>query len=174
MIAILCGCLKESGKEERAVKETIMKYNVLVSEGYRKLSMNPLQEVTTKDVASKLYFHMAALSEGKLQLNSTLKDIAYVKIEFPRQDEAAVETREKWDFSQIRMNTGTTYAEEKDFIYEMGYLLKKENDRWIIQNVNTISGRSTHTVKPWPKSDRDGNGAFAKISSAGGKPAGHP
>lgn len=149
------GCSAEQG-DAGAVKATVMRYNQLIAEGYRQQNMNPLQEVTTKDQALKLYFHMSALGEGKLRMDSSLKNIQFTRILFPKPGEATVETRETWDFTQYDMKTGTKYYEEKDFIYDMGYTLKREGARWLITNVNTIAGTSANTTVPRPKIDRMG------------------
>lgn len=153
---LLSGCSMDSA-DSRAVKGVIKRYNQLLIEGYRTFNMNPLQEVATPEQATKLYYHMAALGEGQLRMDSTLKDIRFVTVAFPKPDEASVDTKEKWDFTHVNIKTGKKIAEEKDFIYEMGYTLKKVNGRWIISNVNTISGTSTHTVIPWPEVNRKGN-----------------
>jgi hypothetical protein len=159
--ALLVLCLALSGcnggsPEEGAVKGTIMRYNQLVSEGYRKADMNRMQEVTTREQAEKLYYHMAALGEVHLRMDSTLKDITFLSIVLSAPDQASAETREIWDFTQQEIKTGKVFAQEKDFVYRMGYLLKKSNGRWMVSNANTIEGKSTNTVVPWPKLDRKG------------------
>jgi hypothetical protein len=136
------------------IKQVVSRYNELLIWGYKNLNMNPLQEVATEEQATKAYYHMSAMGEGKLRMDSTLKTLDFKKLEFQEKDKAVVETREVWDFTHIDINTGKKYAEEKDFIYEMGYLLKKQKDRWIVTNVTTISGQSTNTVIPWPEPER--------------------
>jgi len=154
------------------IENLIRRYNHLVIQGYRNQDMNPLQEVTTEEHARKLYHHMSALGEGKLRMESKLKDLKFKNIDQRSSSEATVETEETWDFAHHRMATNEKYAEEKDFIYRMGYILNKKDGRWIITKVNTISGTSTNTVIPWPQLDRKGN----KVNPAqdGGKPANHP
>ncbi|BBA69239.1 hypothetical protein YM18_0691 [Geobacter sulfurreducens] len=138
------------------VEATIRRYNDLLVQGYRVQNMNPLMEVTTHEHALKLYHHMAALGEGQLRMESKLKRIRFLNIERRGNSEATVETEETWDFTHYRMATNEKYAEEKDFIYRMGYVLNKENGRWLITGVNTISGTSTNNVVPWPVLDRKG------------------
>ena len=171
--AVLTGC-NGGKKDAAAVQAVIKRYDQLLIEGYRSFNMSPMKAVTTKEQAEKLYFHMAALAEGKLRMESTLKSITFKKIDFPKPDEAAVETKEVWDFTHVNIESGKKFAEEKDFIYEMGYILKKQGDRWIITNVNTISGKPTTTVIPWPEIDRKGNMKRSTSGAEGNKPAGHP
>lgn len=167
LASILCafiGCSIGNG-DVQAVKSIIMRYNRLVAEGYRKQNMNPLQEVASKDHALKLYYHMSALGEGKLRMDSTLKDLSFTRLEFPRSGEAIVETKEIWDFTQTDTTTGRKYYEEKDYIYVMGYRLKKNGASWLITSVNTIAGTSVNTTIPRPRVERKVNIAL---------PSGHP
>ncbi|KAF0220980.1 MAG: hypothetical protein FD174_693 [Geobacteraceae bacterium] len=155
IITCVAACSRETG-ESRQVKAVIMRYNQLLVEGYKKLNMNPLQEVTTPEQATKLYYHMSALGEGKLRMDSTMKNIEFRKLEFRNNGEAVAETREIWDFTHLDMNSGKKFYEEKDFIYEMGYELKKEGGRWLITRVTALSGKSTNTTVPWPETKRHG------------------
>ncbi len=155
----------------REVKGVVMRYNQLLSEGYRSMNMNPLQEVATPEQATRLYHHMAALGEGKLKLDSTLKDIQFVNVAYPSRDQATVETRETWDFTHLVIPTGKKYAQEKNFIYVMRYQLKNANGRWVIHAVDAIRDEGGETVIPWPEVKRTTD---APRPPAAGKPAGHP
>lgn len=154
------------------IEHVIRRYNHLLIQGYRNQDMNPMQEVTTEEQARKLYHHMAALGEGRLRMESELKSIVLKKTDLRGSSEATVETEETWDFCHRRIDTNEKFAEEKDFIYRMGYVLNKNDGRWLITRVNTISGTSTNTVIPWPQLDRKGN--RVKASRDGAKPANHP
>lgn len=154
------------------IEHIIRRYNQLVIQGYRNQDMNPMQEVTTEEQARKLYHHMAALGEGQLRMESELKGIIFKKTDLRGSSDATVETEETWDFSHRRIATNEKFAEEKGFIYRMGYVLNKKDGRWMITQVNTISGTSTNTVIPWPQLDRKGN--RVNPSRDGAKPANHP
>lgn len=154
------------------LEHIIRRYNHLVIQGYRNQDMNPMQEVTTEEQARKLYHHMAALGEGQLRMESELKGIIFKKTDLRGNSDATVETEETWDFSHRRIATNEKYAEEKGFIYRMGYVLNKKDGRWMIAQVNTISGTSTNTVIPWPRLDRKGNRVTPSRDNA--KPANHP
>ena len=175
LLLVFAGCPTASSKEAELIKGTIRRYNQLLIEGYKKMNMNPLQEVTTPEQAEKLYFHMAALGEGRLRLDSTLKDISFASIDMSKPGEATVITRETWDFTHVNLNTGGKFAEEKDFIYEMRYTLKSREGRWLITNVSTIGGTSTNTVIPWPEIDRQGRAKGpGHVDTGAAAPAGRP
>lgn len=154
--AILAGCDRQKS-DGSDIEKVIRRYNILLAEGYRTQNMNTLQEVTTREQAVKLYHHMAALGEGRLRLESQLKKMSMKKIERRDPSHAVVETEEVWDFTHYRMDTGEKYAEERDFVYRMGYILQKSDGRWIITEINTIGGASTNCVIPLPVFDRHGN-----------------
>ena len=156
-LMIFLGCFKAESKEVKQIKGTILRYNQLLIDGYKKMNMNPLQEVATQEQAEKLYFHMAAIGEGRLRQDSSLKDVSFVTIDMSKPDEAIVTTKEIWDFTHVNIDTGKKLAEEKDFIYEMKYTLKIRQGRWIITNISTIGGTSTNSVIPWPEKDRQRN-----------------
>lgn len=142
---------------KRQVESVIVRYTQLLSEGYRSLNMNRMAEVTTKEQALKLYHHMSAIGEGKLKMDSSMKDIKFKKIDFPGPDDALVETEERWDFTHYQIDSGKKYAEEKDFIYLMGYTVHRAEGRWTITRVTVINGTSTNTVIPWPEIERVGS-----------------
>ena len=152
------------------IENLIRRYNVLVILGYRNQDMNPIQEVATEEHARRLYHHMSALGEGGLRMESRLKNIRFKKTDLRDNADATVETEETWDFAHYRMATNEKYAEEKDFIYRMGYILHKKEGRWIITEVNTIGGTSTNTVIPWPVPDRKGKPGKQQV---GDIPSGH-
>lgn len=168
LAVMMTGC---SSKKLDAVEieYLVRRYNDLVIQGYRNQNMNPMQEVTTREHALKLYHHMSALGEGRLRMESRLKDIRFKKIEHRDASEAIAETEEIWDFAHYRMDGGEKYAEEKDFIYRVEYVLQKKEGRWVITQVTTISGTSTNPVIPWPAPDRKGN--KAKLPPGRSEPA---
>lgn len=172
LLSVMPLACTDINNDARDMEHVIRRYNQLVIQGYRNQDMNPMQEVTTEEQARKLYHHMAALGEGQLRMESELKGIIFKKTDLRGSSEATVETEETWDFSHRKMATNEKFAEEKGFIYRMGYVLNKKDGRWMITQVNTISGTSTNTVIPWPQLDRKGN--RVNPSRDGAKPANHP
>ncbi len=139
ILSVLLGCAK-SGKEIERVKRVIMTYNHLLAEGYKNMNMNPMQEVATVEHATKLYYHMAALGESNIRMESKLNDIKFKDIKFPEKNKAAVKTSETWDFIHYDTNTGEKKLEEKNFVYELTYELIKEKDKWLVINVMAAEG----------------------------------
>jgi len=136
-ISAACSSSEEVGK----VREVIMRYNQLLVEGYKKMDMNPLQEVATIEQATRLYHHMSALGEGDIRMLSQLKRIEFLEFKFPKKTEAVVRTKEIWDFSHTNINTDEKVYEQKDFIYTLVYKLVKESNRWLVSEVISESDK---------------------------------
>lgn len=154
LLLLFAGCGRDNA-DMLQIKKTITRYNQFLADGYKSLNMNSLQEVATPELATKAYYHMSAIGEGKLRMESALKELTFNKIELRQKDEAVVETREVWDFRHVEMKTGKSYYEEKDFVYEMGYTLKKHAEKWTITHITTISGKTGTTTVPWPEIKRN-------------------
>lgn len=165
VVLLAAGCSQRS-QEVEAVKASVVRYNDLLRDGYQRQNMSWMREVASDEQAQKLYSHMAALGEGNLRLTSALKELQFVRVEFPAEGEATVETRETWDFTHHRIATGEKYAEERGFIYRMSYTLRRKQQRWIIERVDVISGEATTTTIPWPTMDRSGDGQRPGPASA--------
>lgn len=155
-ILLLAGC-GSRGRDVEGVKGTIARYNDLLRDGYQRQNMTWMREVASEEQALKLYHHMSALGEGGLRLSATLEELQFVRVDFPAPGEAAVETREVWDSTHYKIATGEKFAEEKGFVYRMGYALRRHEGRWIVARADVISGETTNTTIPWPELDRAGN-----------------
>ncbi|TAL74746.1 MAG: hypothetical protein EPN88_03685, partial [Bacteroidetes bacterium] len=107
LLTVICvgGCHISTEKDTRQVKDTILRYNYLLAEGYARMNMTPLKEVATEEHALKVYHHMAALGEAKVRMESRLVDIEFSDIQFPRKDFAKVKTKERWNYTHINIDS---------------------------------------------------------------------
>ena len=139
------GCPTSPDPNTQAVKETILRYNQLLAEGYANMNMNPLQEVATADQAGKEYRHMAALGEAKIRMEALLKSIAFSGIVVFRNGTASAVTNEVWDYTHFDVKTRTPVARQKDVVYTLKYELKQENRRWVVASIETINQKESST-----------------------------
>lgn len=124
----------------------VTRYNELLSEGYRRLDMNPMQEVATLAQAASEYIHMSSLAEGGVRLDPTLVSLEIVSVSVETTS-ARVETRETWDYRHYGRNDGKLLLEQKGLVYELVYDLEKQaDDRWLVSDVRAID--ATATVEP--------------------------
>jgi hypothetical protein len=139
------GCPTSPDPNTQAVKETILRYNQLLAEGYANMNMNPLQEVATADQAGKEYRHMAALGETNIRMAAVLKSIEFSGIVVSREGSASAVTNEAWDYTHLNVRTRTPVATQKDIVYILKYELKHENRRWLVASIENIGQKESST-----------------------------
>ena len=136
---VINGCFFGTGKETKEVKDTILRYNQLLAEGYARMNMTPLQEVATLEQATKVYHHMAALGEAKIRMESKLAGIEFLDIQFPGENLAKVKTKEKWNYTHVNINTKMpAQSVVQGLIYNLSYELVKKNGKWLVSSVSVL------------------------------------
>ena len=165
MIAIVAGCQDkttnkaakfprpQSSAAASSAEEShklIVRYNQLLSEGYKTTNMTKLQEVATPELSEKAYYHMAAIGEGKSRMVSELKKIDFVETDCAAQTKCRVVTKEKWDFAYANIATGARSNEVKDYVYDVQYLLENRQRKWVITEI-TATGEERKELPSWGK-----------------------
>ncbi|MDD2851350.1 MAG: hypothetical protein PHY09_05525 [Desulfuromonadaceae bacterium] len=138
------------GTPSEAVHNLIVKYNSLLSEGYKTTNMTKLQEVTSPELAEKAYYHMAAIGEGKNRMMSDLKKIDFVETDCATPAKCRVVTKELWDFAYADIITGARSNEVKDYQYDVQYVLENKQGRWLITEI-TATGEERKELPGWDK-----------------------
>jgi hypothetical protein len=139
------GCPTSPDPNTQAVKDTILRYNQLLADGYANMNMNPLQEVATADQAGKEYRHMAALGETNIRMEALLKSIEFSAVVVSREGTASAVTKEVWGYTHLDVRTRTPVARQKDVVYTLKYELKQENRRWLVASIETIGQNESST-----------------------------
>ncbi len=135
LAAAAVSCTTVDTREAEQVKETVKRYNAQLAQGYATMNMAGLAQVAEDSQTSKVYFHMAALGEGRIRMMSELKDISFRDIRFAAATSASVKTREVWDFRHVNIDTGKVERDEKGFVYQINYHLAKKNGAWWVRDV---------------------------------------
>lgn len=141
-LLVISGCAQ--WKERKNVRDAVVRYNTLLADGYRKLNMGPVNEAATEDIAARAFYHMAALGEARIKMDPALKSITFSRIKL-FSDKAEASTEEKWDYTYINLDTGKPEF-QNSITYEMRYLLKKVNGRWLVAGV--VSGKFKEKKDP--------------------------
>lgn len=156
----LAGCASTSSREAEKVRATVLRYNELLTQGYRSLDMNPLQEAATNLQSEDEYIFMSSLAEGGIRLDATLKDIQFVKVSV-EGTAASAETSETWDYRQYGRADGKLILDQKGLVYHLAWDLERQpNGRWLVSDVRAISATTTTdpsvfgTITPTPPHDR--------------------
>ena len=150
LVVVICiaGCRFGAEKNVPEVKNTILRYNQLLAEGYARMNMTPLQEVATLEQATKVYHHMAALGEAKIRMESKLAGIEFLDIQFPGKDSARVKTKEKWNYVHISIGSKMpAQTVVQGLIYNLSYDLIKKNGKWLVSSVSVVEEPSAPEKK---------------------------
>jgi hypothetical protein len=128
----------------------IVRYNQLLSEGYKTINMTKLQEVATPELAEQAYYHMAAIGEGKSRMVSEFKKIDFLQTDCSAPLKCSVVARERWDFAYADIVTGARSNEVKDYDYDVRYQLEKRQGRWMITEISA-TGEERKELPSWRK-----------------------
>jgi hypothetical protein len=131
-------------------RKLILRYNTLLSNGYKTNNMTQLQEVATQELAQKAYYHMAAIIEGKSRMVSELKRLEVREADCTQPARCRMVTRETWDFAYADQQTGKRSSEVKDYVYDVQYLIEQRQGRWLITEI-TASGEERKELPSWNK-----------------------
>jgi hypothetical protein len=135
----LCGCNVSAEKEVKEIKDTILRYNHLLAEGYSKMNMTPLKEVATEEHALKVYHHMAALGEAKIRMESQLVKIEFSDIQFPKKDFAKIRTQETWNYAHLNIASKMpAQTVVQGLVYKLSYELVKKDGKWFVSSVSIL------------------------------------
>lgn len=156
VLPVLGGCQPKQSPDEASIQRTIERYNQLLTEGYRSLNMNPMQEVATSLQAQDEYIHMSSLAEGGVRLDPALKSMTFQRVSI-ESTSATAETREVWDYRNYSRANGELVSEQKGLVYVLAWDLARQPDgKWLVSDVRAISSTSTSeptvysTVTPTP------------------------
>ncbi len=129
-----------SKTEEKEIKNAIMRYNQLLIKGYKKMDMNVLREVATREHIEKVYLHMAALGEEGKRLEASQKKLVFEKINLIDKKNAEVVTTEIWDYRHIDILKDTVVREERNVVYKLKYrLIKLTYHGWVVQDIKALN-----------------------------------
>jgi hypothetical protein len=135
---------EDTAKEERLIKDTVVLYNSLLADGYRKLSMTALVQAATEERATKAYYHMAALGEARVKMDAKIRDFKFLELKLPSQYTAEVMTEEIWDYSYVNVDTGEQVYDNK-ITYKNRYALTKKTGKWLVYDITV---EESHEEKP--------------------------
>ena len=147
-------CSTVDPREAEQVKATVKRYNSLLAQGYATLNMTGLTQVAEMPQATRVYTHMAALGEGRIRMQSELKDISFMDIRFAANTSASVKTREVWDFRHVNIDTGKVERDEKGFVYRMRYHLAGKDGVWWVRDAAAEESSDTKAPSVVPPSGK--------------------
>ena len=137
---VLASCSQEKKQEvKNPLHEIIIIYNGLLADGYRRQDLNHMVQAATSRRALKAFYHMAALGEGGVKMDSLLKNIEFTGSKELATGKAQVTTRETWDYRYVSNVTGEK-SPLRTINYVVRYTLEKKEERWLVADATILSG----------------------------------
>lgn len=148
--------------DQARVKNTIILYNQLLSNGYRTLNMTALTEAATEERAMEAYYHMSALGEAGVKMEALLNHIDFSAVHFTGDGGASVTTQERWEYKYAGIDKGEDLYENGVF-YRNTYNLIRQNDRWLVADIIIEESKEEKDI-PFPllQLERDGSAVHEK------------
>lgn len=145
----------DNPEEIEKVKMTVMLYDSLLAKGYRSLDMKTLAEAATEERVTKAFYHMAALGESGVKMDSTLQDIKFLDIKVVSPDKAEVITDEKWDYTYINIESDKQVY-DNSVEYKLRYNMVKMDKRWLVEDIKVEYSKENKSEKyiPFQKSSK--------------------
>ena len=138
IVVLLLGCSQAQEEvvdtKKAEVEAAVTWYCALLADGYRNLNMNPLAQVATVKRATEAFHHMAAMGEGGLKMDTTLKKIEFGAFRVTAPERAEVDTEEVWDYVFLNTKTGKVRF-DNSVRYSMTYELEKQEGRWLVADI---------------------------------------
>ena len=117
-----------------AVEAAVTWYDVLLADGYRSLNMRALNQVATSQISNKAYFHMAALGEAGIKMDSKLQKITFNPLKEIAPNTVEIQAKEDWEYTYWEIKTGKRLF-DNSVHYRLTYTLKRVNKKWLVTDI---------------------------------------
>jgi uncharacterized lipoprotein YehR (DUF1307 family) len=144
VVFLISGCGKS---EEDFIKETVRKYNSLLSVSLRRANADRMEKITNPWELSRIdSYIMYLMKENKVVLTK-LESISFTKLK-QSKNRAFVETKERWLYQYADAKRKKPIGKPMRIWYKMKYDLEKKKERWIVDRVTVLSQKESEvTVK---------------------------
>ncbi len=127
-------CARESPEEVAAVTKTVRAYNIALIEAYKDADINYMLPFASEDQLSKLFPVLQALTvTGNSMI--AIQDKFAIKRTKVGNDDAFVDTEEKWTYWWQDKFTGEVTKPKQVLDYKIRYHLIKTGGRWVVDRL---------------------------------------
>ncbi len=123
--------------DNRDVKKVIISYNQGIIKAAKTSKTEHMKSYAKEDIVKKFHLWIKSWHDNNLFMDAKIKDINFQKVEI-KDSKAKVTTNEVWIYRYIDIKTRKQVLDATLMIYNMNYILSKENDKWIIEKIDVI------------------------------------
>lgn len=127
-------CTRTANSEAHRLVE---EYAKVVSEAYRKGDVKLIDPVVGPNEGRKLTGLIGVRLDGKLVLDAQMLSLEVKEVAMTN-NEMHVRTSEKWHYCDRNIDTGKQVGEASDDSYEMLYIFKKIDGKWLVDETRFI------------------------------------
>ena len=147
LLLVASGCDQQppappADSRQPAIEAAVTWYDALLADGYRSLNMSALEQVATPEVASKAYYHMAAIGEAGVKMDSQLGTITFEPLKEIAPNTVTIPAEENWQYIYWEIKTGKRLF-ENSVLYRLIYTLEHTNGKWLVNNIAVQSTKES-------------------------------
>jgi len=119
---------------QAAIEKAVIWYNALLADSYRGLNSKSLIRVATTKMVNTVYFHMAAIGEAGIKMDSKLKNITFSPLKEIAPNTIEIKTEEDWNYIYWDIKSGKNLF-DNSVKYNLTYKLEHPADKWLVSDI---------------------------------------
>ncbi len=150
LLIIMTSCQKKGIPQDEA-RALVEKYNEVVSEAYRRCDIRLIDSVVGMNTVAgdRLTGLIGVRLDMGISLDSKLISIEVISAE-QEGDLLKINTKEKWAYRDLKIGTGEQVGEKSEDYYELLYIFKKINNKWMVEETKfTSDPKVGRKAIPW-------------------------
>jgi len=137
IILLVTGC-EDKATQQNIIEETVIKYNTALTRAYKKLSFDPLRELTTERQYTRVFSYIMAYADLDQEIEAKLDKIKIERVVI-KNNTATVITSESWRYKRLMRQTGKPVTAERMYNYKVEYRLIKDKDSlWKVDEIKIL------------------------------------
>ncbi len=167
LLLVLAACARPEHEVARAVRE----YDDELVRAYRMGDASAMSRVAEGEEARRVRVLVDLKSAAKLVLESTIESFETTRVRIERGSRSAVvETKERWRYFDRRLTPGEPPGATFVSDMAMRYDLAREDGRWKVRAVTSLSNEYVEGGRPAPASGSEAPHAAGTATTEGAGP----
>lgn len=132
----LCGASSNVNDDKRII-DALLKYNYGIIKMTKSGDTKLLKELLSEDVYYKLMIWADSWKFSNLAMVARINDLRFSPIAY-NEENATIRTLENWTYAYANLVEKNYALEPTTIFYKVKYTLKKDNEKWIIVDVENL------------------------------------
>lgn len=137
ILVFSAGCVT---KEEKAVRQTVTKYNENLALALKRPQPELMLSLTTPKEYERILTYILYWQQQKKILSSRLNNLNIEQVEI-EGEKATVKTREQWSYEHLDRENRKVVKPTADINYQATYRLEKIKGKWVVASLEVKDDR---------------------------------